>query len=50
MIPKDAKLTPWPDDTLKPWDQLTAEEKKLYIRQVEIFAAYAAYGDHEIGS
>ena len=23
--------------------------KKLYIRQVEIFAAYAAYNDHEIG-
>ncbi len=49
VIPKDAKLTPWPNDVLKPWDQLTAEEKKLYIRQVEVFAAYAAYNDHEIG-
>ena len=26
-----------------------AEEKKLFIRQVEVFAAYAAYNDHEIG-
>ena len=34
---------------LKPWDQLTAVEKKLFIRQVEVFAAYAAYNDHEIG-
>ena len=26
-----------------------ADEKKLFIRQVEVFAAYAAYNDHEIG-
>jgi arylsulfatase A-like enzyme len=49
VIAKDAKLTPWPNELLKPWDQLGAEEKKLFIRQVEIFAAYAAYNDHEIG-
>ena len=49
MIPKDTKLSPWPKDVLKEWDQLTAEEKKLFIRQVEVFAAYAAYNDHEIG-
>ena len=34
---------------LTPWDKLTADEKKLFIRQVEIFAAYAAYNDYEIG-
>ncbi|MEE4111168.1 MAG: sulfatase-like hydrolase/transferase, partial [Desulfobacteraceae bacterium] len=49
VIAKDSKLTPWPDDVLKPWDQLGPEEKKLFIRQVEVFAAYAAYNDHEIG-
>ena len=49
VVPKDAKLTPWPSEILKPWDQLTADEKKLFIRQVEVFAAYAAYSDHEIG-
>ncbi len=49
VIPKNAKLTPWPKDILKPWDQLSADEKKLFIRQVEVFAAYAAYNDHEIG-
>jgi arylsulfatase A-like enzyme len=49
VVPNDTKLTPWPNDVLKPWDQLSAEEKKLFIRQVEVFAAYAAYSDHEIG-
>ena len=49
VIAKDAKLAPWPKEMLKPWDQLTTDEKKLFIKQVEIFAAYAAYNDHEIG-
>jgi arylsulfatase len=49
VIPQGAKLTPWPDDLLKRWDQLTADEKKMFIRQVEVFAAYWAYTDHEIG-
>ena len=49
VIPQDAKLTPWPDDLLKRWDQLTPDEKKLFLRQVDVFAAYWAYSDHEIG-
>src|SRR5215475_14380645 len=49
IIPQDAKLTPWPDDLLKKWDTLSADEKKMFIRQVEVFAAYVAYTDHEIG-
>lgn len=49
VVPKDAQLPPWPKEVLKEWDQLTAEEQKLYIRQVEVFAAYAAYSDSEIG-
>ncbi|MFZ5833306.1 MAG: arylsulfatase [Planctomycetota bacterium] len=49
VISQDSKLTPWPDEVLKPWDKLTDAEEKLFIRQVEIFAAYAAYNDHEIG-
>ena len=49
VISKDTKLAPWPNDMLKPWDQLSADEKKLFIRQVEVFAAYAAYSDYEIG-
>ena len=49
VIPKDAKLTPWPKDILKEWDQLNADEKKLFLRQVDVFAAYVAYTDYEIG-
>jgi arylsulfatase A-like enzyme len=49
VIPQDAKLTPWPDDLLKKWDTLTPEEKKLFIRQADVYAAYLAYTDHEIG-
>jgi arylsulfatase A-like enzyme len=49
VIPQDTQLEPWPTKILKNWDDLTTEEKKLYIKQVEVFAAYAAYSDHEIG-
>ncbi len=49
VIPQDAKLTPWPNDLLKTWDQLSADEKKMFIRQVDVYAAYLAYTDHEIG-
>ncbi|HTP65387.1 MAG TPA: arylsulfatase [Geobacteraceae bacterium] len=49
VLPPDAKLTPWPKEILKDWDQLTPDEKKLFIRQVDVFAAYVAYTDHEIG-
>jgi arylsulfatase len=48
VIPQDAKLTPWPDDLLQRWEQTTDEEKKLFIRQAEVYAAYLAYTDHEI--
>jgi arylsulfatase len=49
VIPQDAKLTPWPDKLLKSWDSLTDEEKKLFIRQADVYGAYLAYTDHEIG-
>ena len=48
VIPPDAKLTPWPEELPK-WDSLTPDEKKLFARQVEVYAAYLAYTDHEIG-
>ena len=48
VIPQDAELTPWPDD-LQKWESLTAPEKKLFARQAEIYAAFTAYTDHEIG-
>jgi len=49
VLPQNAKLTPWPKDLLKEWDQLSADEKKMFIRQADVFAAYVAYTDAEIG-
>ena len=48
VIPPDTQLTPWPDDLPK-WDSLSLIQKKLYAREAENFAGYAAYTDHEIG-
>ncbi len=49
VIPETAELTAWPSDLLKNWDQLSADEKKMFIRQANVYAAYLAYTDHEIG-
>jgi arylsulfatase len=49
VIPADTQIEPWPTNILKNWDDCTPEEKKLYIKQVEIFAAFEAYNDYEIG-
>jgi arylsulfatase A-like enzyme len=56
VIPADSELTPWPDGQpefggakLPRWDSLTMIQKKLYARQAEVFAAYVAYTDYEIG-
>jgi len=49
VIPQDAKLTAWPKDLLPEWSTLNADQKKMYARQAEVYAAYLAYTDHEIG-
>src|SRR5205823_1934023 len=56
VIPPDTQLTPWPDGQdsyggakLPRWDSLSFVQKKLYAREAEVFAAYAAYTDYEIG-
>ena len=56
VIPPNTQLTPWPDGQpayggakLAKWDTLSADQKKLFIRQADVFAAYAAYTDYEIG-
>ena len=48
VIPQNTQLTPWPD-SLPKWDTLNATEKKVFAHQAEIFGAYVAYTDHEIG-
>ena len=56
VIPPGTQLTDWPDGQteyggakLPRWDSLSMLQKKLYSREAEVFAAYAAYTDHEIG-
>ena len=48
VIPPNTQLTAWPDDLPK-WETLSADEKKLFARQADVFAAYVAYTDNEIG-
>lgn len=48
IIPENTKLTDKPEG-IKDWDALTADEKKLFVRQMEVYAAFAAHTDHEIG-
>ncbi|WP_431268072.1 arylsulfatase [Dankookia sp. P2] len=49
VVPANAQLPPWPAEMLKRWDDLSAAEKRLFIRQANVYAAYLAYADHEIG-
>jgi len=56
VIPAATQLTPWPDGQaefggakLPKWDSLSLIQKALYAREAEVFAAYTAYTDHEIG-
>ena len=48
VIPQSAKLTPRPD-SLPSWDSLTDDERKIYARMMEIFAAFTAHTDNEVG-
>ena len=48
IMPADAKLTPWPKE-LPQWDTLSFEQKKLFIKQADVYGAFLAYTDHEIG-
>ena len=48
IMPDNAKLTPWPKD-LPEWDSLSWDEKKLFVKQADVYGAYLAYADHEIG-
>jgi arylsulfatase A-like enzyme len=49
VVPRGTQLTPWPKDILPEWDTLPEENKKLFVRQADVFGAYVAYTDHEIG-
>src|SRR5262252_9013409 len=58
VLPKGTQLTPLnplPEDVankadyVRPWNSLTADEKKLFSRLAEVYAAYSEYTDVQIG-
>ncbi|WP_428303787.1 arylsulfatase [Lacipirellula sp.] len=48
VIPANAELTARPDG-LPAWESLNADQKRLYARMMEVFCAYGAHCDHEMG-
>ena len=48
VIPQDAVLTPRPD-LFPAWDSLSDDAKKLYARQMEVYAGYQENADHNVG-
>jgi arylsulfatase A-like enzyme len=48
IIPQDAILTPRPAN-LPAWDSLDAKHKELFAHMAEVYAAFLAYDDHNIG-
>jgi arylsulfatase len=58
ILPKDTQLTPInplpgdvlpPGDAVKPWNSLSADEKKLFARMAEVYAGFSEYTDHQVG-
>jgi arylsulfatase len=58
ILPKGTQMTPLNPmpkemanaaDYVRPWDSLSADEKKLFARMAEVYAAFSEYTDVEIG-
>ena len=48
VVPQATNLAPKPE-FIKDWDSLSADEKRLFARQMEVFAGFGEYTDQEIG-
>jgi len=48
VIPANTKLTPRPGE-IPAWNSLSADQKKLYARQMEVYAGFVAHTDAEVG-
>ena len=48
IIPKETELSRH-DPDVKPWDQCSPEEKKLYASMMEVFAGFLEHTDYHIG-
>jgi arylsulfatase len=48
VVPAGTKLTPRPEE-IPSWDSRTPDQKRLFERQMEVFAGFAEHTDHEVG-
>ena len=48
VVPQNTVLAPKPTD-IKDWDKLTADEKRLFEKQMEVFAGFAEHTDEQVG-
>lgn len=48
IIPQNTKLTPRPDD-IPAWDEQSDDAKRVYARQMEVFAGFVSHADYQIG-
>lgn len=48
IVPEGTELTPR-DDAFPAWDSLTDAERRLYARQMEVYAGFQANADHNVG-
>ncbi len=48
VVPQNTVLAPKPAD-IKDWDKLTPDEKRLFERQMEVFAGFAEHTDQQVG-
>ncbi|WP_213308511.1 sulfatase-like hydrolase/transferase [Paraburkholderia sacchari] len=48
VVPENTLLTARPDE-IEAWDTLSLDQKKVYTRMIEVYAATVAHADHQIG-
>jgi len=48
VAPQGTRLTARPAE-IPAWDSLSADQKRLFARQMEVFAGFAEHTDHEVG-
>lgn len=48
VVPAGTKLAPKPE-AMKDWDTLSTDEKRLFARQMEVFAGFGEHADYEAG-
>ncbi|HTF21134.1 MAG TPA: arylsulfatase [Chryseolinea sp.] len=48
IVPQNTQLSSKPKD-IKDWESLSADEKKIFARQMETYAGFGAHADFEIG-